>query len=150
MSKRFTQQPILKAFCNISKKWIHPSEFYVKPSGAVWCYPNFDGDSWAYDAVLCRSTELRDCKRTKEFPEGEMIFEHDVVVFWFDEKLGYAGLNDNISKYTKMVDKVFFVNGCFYFVNIQSGDVAYAFRHNNYCIRLGSSLDNTDLLKEPQ
>lgn len=75
-------EPIFIAWDSKNKRWI--KDFCVKPDGSLFrvIFSDLTGNVLTVDikdAVLCRSTGLRDSKRTKEFPEGEMIFEFDII-----------------------------------------------------------------------
>ncbi len=77
-------------------------------------------------------TGLRDCKRTKEYPEGQMIFEGDIVCF-------HGNLYDGIFS-------IVFADGCFR-LGTKNG---YSYTLQNLCSALeviGNIHDNLELLK---
>ena len=138
-------EPIFRAFNNKTKEWI--DNFLITPNGRVVIQVQQSG--WqnfkdvVTDATLCRSTGLRDRKRTKEFPDGEMIFEFDIVK-------GHYGARNSIE-----------CGEVFYKKEYLQYYVKDAF-NNEFCLHgfdqspyrkidieiIGSSLENQELLEE--
>lgn len=71
---------MFKAWDNKNKEWL--TNFIINHHGEIMQILVKLNDAYTLikiDATLCRSTGLKDSKRTKEFQEGEMIFEFDIV-----------------------------------------------------------------------
>jgi hypothetical protein len=64
---------------------------------------------------------------------GASIYSGDIVLFYFDAKLGYPKEGDDKSNYTEMVDLVIERDGAFYFISLVSQEGAFAFRHAGQC-----------------
>lgn len=73
---------MFKACDNDNKCWLN--SFFVRNDGEVLVPIHIIDNTnlislKAVNATPCRSTGLRDLKRTKEFPDGEAIYENDIV-----------------------------------------------------------------------
>lgn len=86
-------------------------------------------------------TGLRDCKRTEEYPEGQMIFEGDIVItnkFGTPQKKYVIGFDEEIATYIGEGKK-----GCARYFTTFSGDAD--------CFEvIGNIHDNPELLKGEQ
>lgn len=142
-------EPIFRAFNNKTKEWI--DEFYIDQEGNIFIVEC--GDNCYLDAVLCRSTGLRDSKRTKEFPDGEMIFENDIVKFYYHGDKKDSNLSIGMIRYSKR-------RGAF-MIKIDDNISSILLCENiptSMCItdpdtnieRIGNVLENTELLEQKQ
>ena len=92
------------------------------------------------DGVLEQYIGEKDCKRTEEYPEGQKIYENDIVRFYYNSDNGNYS-DTAAAGFTEMLDQVVFKKGCFYFINNDIGRGAYAFRHAEYCEIIGNIHD---------
>lgn len=89
-----------KAFDNKNKRWL--SGFLINSDGKVLIRgQDFSVELKEIDATLCRGTGLRDCKRTKEFPDGQEIFENDIVKFYYYGEEKDSNLSIGMIRYSK-------------------------------------------------
>lgn len=108
------------------KIWDKPNKEWVKPPYCINQY----GDLQVKDVVLFMNddfevviyTGLNDCKRTKEYPNGQRIYEFDIVNVPYN----------NIGKVLVKFDRGIF--------NISRYDVSK-------CEVIGNKFDNPELLK---
>ena len=98
-------------------------------------HPSFCSDRVVPETVG-QYTGLRDCKRTKEYPEGQMIFEGDIM------ETAVCGLKHHIGV-------VQFVDGSFG-LRCTDGDAFFlCFVAGNYMV-IGNVSDNPELLEQKQ
>lgn len=134
------------------KIWDIPNKKWVEPP---YCINQF-GDLQVKDVIfqnmsdfkICVFTGLRDNKRTKEFPNGQAIYEGDIIPYHFNEKI--LGII-KYGEYKNICDDVHGGNVGFYvyFIdefhrNITRKDLAYWAKISHV---IGNVYENSDLLE---
>jgi len=67
------------------KRWLEDFEFYILPSGAVMLVGVGGEDAINGEPCIevCQYTGLKDSKRTEEYPEGQEIYEGDIIATYY-------------------------------------------------------------------
>lgn len=122
-------EPIFRAFCNDSKEFLYEGEFNIRPDGSIWTHGSHWTEEREYNAVLCRSTGLKD-------RNGKMIFEFDIIqsgiyrlIVQFRDGSFVVKIYNSLETYVSLSK---------YYLNL------------NQFEKIGSSLANPELLEQKQ
>lgn len=102
--------------------------------------PKLEGEFLIDKSTICQCTGKLDNTRTKEFPEGKLIFEHDIVEFLdtYSTESGYAE-QDCIGEVLWDDEEL-----CFYVTERLSAE---SYEVLDDCKIIGNRFDNPELLE---
>lgn len=133
-------EPIFRAFNNKTKEWIRSFNLFIDANGLIYEHKRekFDCLNFLDDAVLCRSTGLKD-------NHGKMIFEFDIIKsstpnFTIIRRVEYSNESASFVLYKIPFDKRFMHN--------EPMKQDWLLDYSSEII--GSSLENPELLEQKQ